>query len=506
MRFRASLLFGTVATFGLGAAYAVAQTSAAPAEFPPQSYTASQYVDSTGCAFVRVGSGPLVDWVPRVSRDRQQLCGFVPTQVGAATGEPARTGPVITFDPPADDAPVDATPTQTAAVAPATRSLAEVCEGRTGLLTGFVTASGDPVDCGPAEAPAPAPVVAPPPAPVVAAPVAPTVPVVFAPAPPAPEPEATPEPAAPAPTLAEVCEGNFGILPGFVTRSGDPVDCGPAPEAAPVVPAVAAPAQGPTLAEVCAGTFGIQPGFVTRNGDPVDCGPAPFVTPVVTAPVFVPAAPQPPAPRAPTFAEVCDGNFGVQPGFITRNGTPVDCGPAPDVAVASPMPAPLVVPVPAPPPDPTTGLRRVTLAQICAEIAVTGRSVVDVATGGAVVCPAPQVVAAANAAPTAPGAPTIAAVPAAPSLQAPPRAVTVTSAAAIRSLGPQPPRRVANPFANVTRRAVPASNPAPAAVAAQVVTPPAGFERVWSDGRINPQRGLRRITRDEAIAMGLAVR
>jgi len=41
------------------------------------------------------------------------------------------------------------------------------------------------------------------------------------------------------------------------------------------------------------------------------------------------------------------------------------------------------------------------------------------------------------------------------------------------------------------RSAIPASNPDPAAVAGETIHPPAGYIRVWTDGRINPERGLR---------------
>ncbi len=56
----------------------------APAELPPSSYVGTQYVDSSGCVFVRAGSGNTVSWIPRMSRDRQHMCNAQPTVVGGA--------------------------------------------------------------------------------------------------------------------------------------------------------------------------------------------------------------------------------------------------------------------------------------------------------------------------------------------------------------------------------------------------------------------------------------
>lgn len=63
------------------------QTIAAPKEVPPSSYAGRQYVDSTGCAFIRAGTNGVVQWVPRVTRNRRLVCGLQPT-LAAGTPTP----------------------------------------------------------------------------------------------------------------------------------------------------------------------------------------------------------------------------------------------------------------------------------------------------------------------------------------------------------------------------------------------------------------------------------
>ncbi|PRY94511.1 hypothetical protein BCF33_0102 [Hasllibacter halocynthiae] len=50
-----------------------------PAELPPSSFEGRQYIDSRGCIYVRAGFEGAESWVPRVGRDRRQLCGARPT-------------------------------------------------------------------------------------------------------------------------------------------------------------------------------------------------------------------------------------------------------------------------------------------------------------------------------------------------------------------------------------------------------------------------------------------
>ncbi len=112
---------GTVIFF-IGATTAGAQglgSIRGPAEEPPPSYQGRQYVDSTGCIFVRAGVGGNVTWVPRVDRQRRPICGETPTLEGGAraVAEAASTAPAPVK--PVAAAPPVAAPPRVTSAAPA---------------------------------------------------------------------------------------------------------------------------------------------------------------------------------------------------------------------------------------------------------------------------------------------------------------------------------------------------------------------------------------------------
>ena len=88
------ILFACSTAF-CGTTAAVAQ-DIAPAELPGANYEGQSYVDRKGCIFLRAGYGGDATWVPRVGKDRKQVCGQAPSNALTSAAKPASaTAPVI---------------------------------------------------------------------------------------------------------------------------------------------------------------------------------------------------------------------------------------------------------------------------------------------------------------------------------------------------------------------------------------------------------------------------
>ena len=308
--FASAIAFAAVMAAGVGVSGAAAQDLPIPAEFPPASYTGTQYVDSKGCAFVRAGIAGMTNWVPRVDRARQQLCNFQPTAIArtAPALDPLPDVPIITVD--AQPAPIAPRATPAPVAAPAPRVAAVTPQAPAPQVRAPRPAAA------PAPTAARATVAAAAPAPTAARPtVAVATPrVVTAPTPPAPRRI----------TLAEACDGRTGIQPGFISATTrQPIDCGGAVRvAAAAQPRMATlPVAGPvplrlTLAAACAQQAATGRTLINAaTNQPIVCA--------APAPIAVAAVPQVRVAQPTTVVASACGIAG-----LAGDGRyPVRCGP-----------------------------------------------------------------------------------------------------------------------------------------------------------------------------------
>lgn len=101
MQFTKAIAVALIASiFGLQAVDAkTLRNDGSPAELPPVDFKGNQYVDSRGCVFVRAGVNGGTNWVPRVTRDRQLVCGFQPTLSAAERQNAAQPEKVVQILP-----------------------------------------------------------------------------------------------------------------------------------------------------------------------------------------------------------------------------------------------------------------------------------------------------------------------------------------------------------------------------------------------------------------------
>lgn len=72
-------LLSAVAALLISTTGAIAQVGRGPVNLPPANFAGNQFIDNNGCAFIRAGVSGVDAWVPRVNRNRAQLCNFQPT-------------------------------------------------------------------------------------------------------------------------------------------------------------------------------------------------------------------------------------------------------------------------------------------------------------------------------------------------------------------------------------------------------------------------------------------
>lgn len=106
-----------------------------PVNFPPSSFTGTQFVDNRGCIYIRAGFQGAVSWVPRVGRDRRVICGQQPTFSGASA-------PATTAAPAPQPTPAPAQPRQTAVAEAESRPAAPRRSG----LPAWMTRTPSPAD------------------------------------------------------------------------------------------------------------------------------------------------------------------------------------------------------------------------------------------------------------------------------------------------------------------------------------------------------------------------
>ncbi len=218
MRYTRVIALGAVlASFGASIAQAQdAGSTLAPAELPPSSYEGAQYVDSQGCVFIRAGIDGNVTWVPRVTRDRQPVCGQEPSLAVSTAAETTRTPPaqiVLEADPaqPVENAQATSAPAPRPVVSTTVTGTSEPAATEAPVEILVEEAGDDATPSAPT-----------PPAPVIAAATPEEVPVIVPVSATQPRrPAAAPAPApavavAPRPAASAVPHGQKRILPSHL--------------------------------------------------------------------------------------------------------------------------------------------------------------------------------------------------------------------------------------------------------------------------------------------------